>query len=389
MKLVFVSNYFNHHQKPLSEAFMLHPDVEYSFIETGEISEARLKFGWGQEQKPSYVKKYNENDVSQQECQRAIDEADIVLWGGAPKELIMPRLKQRKLTFRYHERIYKQGYEYHKMPLRALRHFFMYRRYSTLHLLCASAYAAADFAKTGCFIGKGYKWGYFTELRRYDSLEKLIESKDKNTIMWAARFLDWKHPEVPVEVAKRLKADGYDFKMKMIGNGEMTDRICQMIKEYQLEDCVQIMGAMLPHQVRDYMEKSEIFLFTSDKYEGWGAVANESMNSGCAIVASHAIGSVPFLIQNGENGLIYCDGHIDDALSKIKALLDNPEERKRLALNAYKTIETEWNATVAVEKLLVISESILRGEKVKLYEEGVCSLAPLLSNDWIKAKYKF
>ena len=49
------------------------------------------------------------------------------------------------------------------------------------------------------------------------------------------------------------------------------------------------------------MEKSEIFLFTSDKGEGWGAVLNESMNSACAVVASHAIGSVPFLLKDGEN----------------------------------------------------------------------------------------
>ena len=383
MKLVFVSNYFNHHQKPLSEAFVSYPNIEYTFIETGKISEERLKLGWGHDQKPSYVQNYYQDEASRLECQRAIDEADIVLWGGAPKELFTQRLKQRKLTFRYHERIYKLGYEYHKMPLRVIRHFFMYRLYPSLYLLCASAYAAADFAKTGCFKGKSYKWGYFTELRRYDNPQKIIESKEKNSIVWVARFLDWKHPEVPIEVAKRLRADGYDFRIKMIGNGELMDQIRQIIVENQLEDSVQMMGSMLPHQVRDHMEKSEIFLFTSDKYEGWGAVANESMNSCCAVVASHAIGSVPFLIKNGENGFIYQDCHIEDAVSKIEWLLDNQEERKLLAQRAYTTIETEWTAAVAVEKLLTMAEPMLRGEKVKPSADGVCSRAPLLENNWI------
>ena len=42
--------------------------------------------------------------------------------------------------------------------------------------------------------------------------------------------------------------------------------------------------------------------------DGWGAVANEAMNSACALVAGHMIGAVPYLIRQGENGLIYEDG---------------------------------------------------------------------------------
>jgi glycosyltransferase involved in cell wall biosynthesis len=61
---------------------------------------------------------------------------------------------------------------------------------------------------------------------------------------------------------------------------------------------------MAPEAVRDHMEAADIFLFTSDFNEGWGAVLNESMNSACAVVASHAIGSVPFLLKDGENGFI-------------------------------------------------------------------------------------
>ena len=46
--------------------------------------------------------------------------------------------------------------------------------------------------------------------------------------------------------------------------------------------------------------------------EGWGAVLNEAMNSGCACIASHAIGSAGFLIEHGENGFVYRDGDMDD-----------------------------------------------------------------------------
>ena len=142
---------------------------------------------------------------------------------------------------------------------------------------------------------------------------------------------------------------------------------------------------MKPDEVRGHMEKSEIFFFTSDRGEGWGAVLNESMNSACAVVASHAIGSVPFLIDNGENGLIYKDGDIDDLYKKIKGLLDNPEERKRLSKNAYLTMVNEWNANNAAQKFSVLSERVLNGEEcIDLFESGVCSKAEVLKDNWCK-----
>ena len=101
------------------------------------------------------------------------------------------------------------------------------------------------------------------------------------------------------------------------------------------------------------MEESEIFLFTSDRNEGWGAVLNESMNSACAVVANCAIGSVPFLLNNGDNGYIYKDGDVDDLYNKVKSLLDNADERKCIAKNAYATMVDEWNAENAAQSALI------------------------------------
>ena len=62
----------------------------------------------------------------------------------------------------------------------------------------------------------------------------------------------------------------------------MEQQLRQMIHDKQLDDCVSMLGAMSPEKVRDYMEAADIFLFTSDFNEGWGAVLNEAMNSSCA-----------------------------------------------------------------------------------------------------------
>ncbi|NLX74757.1 MAG: glycosyltransferase family 4 protein [Synergistaceae bacterium] len=93
-------------------------------------------------------------------------------------------------------------------------------------------------------------------------------------------------------------------------------------------------------QVREEMEKANIFLFTSDRQEGWGAVLNESMKSGCAVVGSKTIGSVPFLINHEENGLIYSNDDIEDLYFNVEKLLKNEELRKKYGNNALLTTTT-------------------------------------------------
>ena len=141
---------------------------------------------------------------------------------------------------------------------------------------------------------------------------------------------------------------------------------------------------MKPEQVREYMERAGIYLFTSNFQEGWGAVLNEAMNSGCAVVASHAIGSVPYMMENGENGYIYQSDNIDDIYNKVKFLLDNPEEQKRIGENAYKTITQMWNAETAVERFLSLCEEMSLKGKCDLFEKGPCSKADILENDWFE-----
>ncbi len=383
--VVFISNNFNHHQRPLADALYSIYKHGYKFIETKPMTEERKNMGWGEATYPEYVISSGDFKNNKDKCIKIINDADVVIIGSASNCLIEGRIKAKKTIFRYSERVLKDN----KGKWKYFARIFTWRKLNPqkgfMHLLCASAYTAADFAKFGLYKNKAYKWGYFPNVKKYDDVDLLISQKEKNSLLWCARMISWKHPETTIEIAKRLKADGYDFKLKVIGNGELEEKIKEEIEKEDLKDCISMLGSMKPDEVRKHMEKSEIFFFTSDKGEGWGAVLNESMNSACAVIASRAIGSAPFLIDNGENGLIYKDGDIDDLYKKIKYLLDNPEERKKISKNAYFTMVNEWNAENAARKFSQLSEGVLNGEKcTDLFESGVCSKAEILKDNWCK-----
>ncbi|MCM1186406.1 MAG: glycosyltransferase family 4 protein [Lachnoclostridium sp.] len=348
-QFLFVSNYINHHQIPFCNAMRRLLGEDFAFIQTEVMEEERRQMGW-QEQKPEYVHYFYEEPGL---CRQWIEECEVVLFGGSDDEsYISARLEAGKPVVRYSERLYKSGQWKAVSPRGLLKKYHDHTRYrkENVYMLCAGAYVPSDFSIVRAYPHKLLKWGYFPETVHYD-VDKLLENKKPGNILWAARFIDWKHPELPLRTAKYLKEKGYVFHMDIIGGGEMEPMMEKLMREYGLASHVTLQGYRTPKEVRSFMEQADIFLMTSDRKEGWGAVVNEAMNSGCAVVGDHMAGAVPYLIRHGENGLLFEDGREEQLFSMVETLLKDREFCRRLGRNAVETIVGEWNAENAAARL--------------------------------------
>ena len=186
-----------------------------------------------------------------------------------------------------------------------------------------------------------------------------------------------------VEVAKRLKKDGLIFDLNIIGPGPLEDNLRKEIDKYDLCDCTHLLGQKGQDEVRGYMEKSDIFLFTSDENEGWGVTLCESMASSCAPVASHAAGSSTYLIKDGDNGFIFKSQDINSLYSKVKALVENKELRESFSKKAYQTMRDVWNCETAANNLMQLVQALKEGKETPI-EYGPCSQAPIINHTWLR-----
>lgn len=386
MKLVFASNFMNHHQMPLAKAFSNMEDVEFTFVAAEPVPADRRELGYhDMNHAAPFILCAYESEETHRRAVELCEACDVLVYGSVSDEFYRRRQRKGKLTFRYSERVYKEPCPRYEIPLRAVCYFFRYTLCRRLYLLCASAYTAGDYRKTGTFRGRAFKWGYFPEVTEYADISALMAQKKSATLLWVGRLIGLKHPEAAILAANKLKRLGCSFSLDIIGTGEMEEKLRAMIVEAGLEEQVHLLGSMPPEQVRRHMEASEIFLLTSDRREGWGAVLNEAMNSGCAVVASHAVGSVPFLLHHEENGLIYRDGDTDMLCSRIQWLLEHPAEREDLGKRAYDTLREDWNPEMAAGRLVSLSRAILNGEhSPRLFESGVCSEAGPIPEEWLE-----
>ena len=386
MKITMISNYINHHQIPFSNALFEKLGDGYHFIQTELMEEERIQMGWGVEaEKIPYVL-FLDKDLEQ--CKQLINDSDILLVGWMEREdLIVDRLNSNKLTIRISERLYREGQWKAISPKGLIRKYKEHtsHRKDPVYLLCAGAYVPSDFSIVKAYPNKMFRFGYFPEFKEFttEQLQKMHvwgnkKNQEEIQIVWAGRFIPLKHPESAIKLAESLKNQGYRFHIHMVGGGELENELKQQAKRKNLEKEITFYGFLKPEKVRTIMEKCHIHLFTSNYLEGWGAVVNEGMNSGCAEVVNVEVGAAPFLIKHGVNGLVYKDGSYDDMEQQVKFLLDNPQRAAKIGVEAYKTIAKEWNAKEAANRLLKFYEEWKEGN-IELPKEGPFSVAPVIA----------
>lgn len=377
MKIAFFSNFLNHHQLPLCEALYSTDGVEFTFVACEKIPEDRIKMGYEDmnTKYPFVLRAYEDSEAAE----KVALEYDVVIFGACPTSYLALRMKENKLSFRFCERSLKKGTWRRFIPRTRKKIYEGYTRYKkrNLYILGASSYAAPDLALCGFDKKKCFEWGYFPAVYKKD-LEAVFANKRENKvpeILYAGRLLPLKHVIDTVKAVHNLKKQNIEAHFTIVGEGESAEEIKNYIEKFDLSDRVTMLPFTSPEGVREYMDRADIFVFGSNFYEGWGAVVNEAMNSACALVVSHAVGSAAYLIRSGENGYVYKFADVDELTEKLKALVTDKELRENFGREAYKTITELWTAEVAAERFIGLCKAIERGDDYRsLYERGPCGV---------------
>ena len=177
------------------------------------------------------------------------------------------------------------------------------------------------------------------------------------------------------DLAARLRDRGFrDFEIEMIGDGPLCPSVEAQIARLGVEDCVRLPGNLANEAVLERMQAADIFVLTSDRNEGWGAVLGEAMGCGCAVVSSDQVGAAPFLIDEGRSGLLFRSGEIDSLADKVSALLQDPALCRRMGDAASVTMASDWSPEAAARRLYSLFEGLLSG-KDPGFQDGPCSKA--------------
>ena len=373
MRIAFFSNFLNHHQLAFcQEMIKIVGEKNFYFIACSPFDVSRLKSGY-EDMNSSYpwvIKAYQNED-------RIVDvlkNFDVVITIPELPSYNSIRLKSGKLTFFTSERLLKRGYLWRWNPIKIWRTYSRINKFKkdNLYVLCCGAYVAYDYIYSGFPKNRYFTWAYLPEVRE----EFVHKCNDQISLLWVGRLIEWKKPLDLLEACEILFSQGFKFKLSYIGDGPLVEKLKTKIRESKYSSNIQYVGSLKNENVLNVMKQSSIFVATSDRHEGWGAVVNEAMASGCCVIASDAMGSAPILIKDYVNGLKYRSVNIQDLSEKIQFCLKNPEKLLSIQKQAELTMKSAWNSAVAAKRFLILVNYLLGEQRdPPPYEDGLCSPA--------------
>ena len=177
---------------------------------------------------------------------------------------------------------------------------------------------------------------------------------DKNllNIIAIGNFSDAKdYPNLIAAFAILKKQSSREIKLTIVGDGELRPRIESLIKNYNLDKDIELLGRR--SNIPQLLNAANIFV-SSSKYEGLPTVVIEAMACECYVVATDCGGSAEIL---GDTGKLV---PIQDSQELAKAL------ENAINLDVEKRLQNNKKARQRVEQLFSLESSVKKW--MALYE---------------------
>ncbi len=172
----------------------------------------------------------------------------------------------------------------------------------------------------------------------------------KESILWVARAVPWKRPEVFFEVTDHFPNEV--FIMICSGKGDYYEGIRQ---EADKRDNIRFISHVDFHEIQNYYNQAKLFLSTSEK-EGFPNTFIQACLGGVPIVS---LGVDPDGFMEKYNTGIVVDNDIEVYLTKVRMLLENTQVWEEMAHNAQTYVSRNHNIEETTKKWIQLLDTVV------------------------------
>ncbi|MBI9061382.1 MAG: glycosyltransferase family 4 protein [Marinilabiliaceae bacterium] len=189
------------------------------------------------------------------------------------------------------------------------------------------------------------------DVRFFTPAKRSFNGGDKLVITTIARLTWIKGLDYAIQAMRILADSGCDFSYQIIGDGILYDRLCFAIHQLELDNYVQLIGRKSSHEIRDILNKTDIYLQPSLE-EGFCNAVLEAQACHCMCIVTGVGG----LVENVQNGITGWHVAVGDSESIARKIIDvinmSEEEIERILCNAGERIKTEFSIELQQQKFI-------------------------------------
>ena len=149
------------------------------------------------------------------------------------------------------------------------------------------------------------------------------------------------NPLLAIQLLKALQNDGFKASLCMVGpEGDGTlEEVQNLAETLQVE--VTFTGKLSKKEWIRLSEDYNIFINTTN-FDNMPVSVIEAMALGLPIISTN-VGGMPFLIENGHDGILVNPNNVDAFVESVNWILSHPNETKKIVINArHKVEQFDW-----------------------------------------------
>ncbi|MDP3934669.1 MAG: glycosyltransferase family 4 protein [Candidatus Giovannonibacteria bacterium] len=156
-----------------------------------------------------------------------------------------------------------------------------------------------------------------------------------------------------IEAASKLA--GRDFRLLILGSGEDQEKLLLQISDLQLQDKVFLFG-FVPDAAK-YLKAFDIFVLPSVT-EALGYVLIEAGHAGLPVAATKT-GGIPWIIKDGESGILVPTKNPEAIAEALKKLLDDDGLRKRMGKKNRELISQKFSFEKMLKETVALYQKLI------------------------------
>lgn len=143
-----------------------------------------------------------------------------------------------------------------------------------------------------------------------------------------------------------------ELQLVVAGDGAQRNELEALTASLSLAN-VEFVGHLGREKLQSLISESRFTVLPSHAYETFGKSILESYAFGRAVIASD-LGSRRELVHDGQTGLLYQTGNIDQLANAMRLLTENPNLARTLGRNGWEMVQRQYTPESHYEKLLTI-----------------------------------
>ncbi len=328
MKFVQYQDCKSPHQLPLARELLRRLGLDnfrYVYRDADQAERAELGWNMGGADEPWQL----HIGTNPEETHELIENAEVLLTGMREIDLFERRSAKGLKTFYQTERWFKPidmagctlpGWlrllhpRYMHM---ALRFRWLVTSSDKFKVLPIGVHSYRDMRFLGVPESQMALWGYFVEPSERTQREPVVHEHECR-VLWVGRMLKLKRVDTIIKAFGKVVQSsqcGKDMRLLLVGNGPGRKRLELLAKSLP----VSFMDSVPINEVRELMRRHDVYVFSSDGHDGWGAVVSEALEEGMIVLGTRETGASATMLPSER---LFSVGDVDALADLLKRAAD-------------------------------------------------------------------